>query len=444
MQRLTGRILVAGMSLPLVCGLAAPALASPGSDLTPVRISLGGRGRYIHHGSHGEVDVNLCSDDVAAGAAHCDAHIRTDLLGKDVQPLRNTPAAPGAPTNGALLGNQGAYDPAYLQSAYNAPSTTGGAGQTVAVIDAYDAPHIEADLAAYRSQFGLPACTTANGCFTKINETGGTTYPAGNTDWATETSLDVDMVSALCPQCHILLVEATSASFGDLGQAVNDGRRPGRQRREQQLRRLGVLRRGATRFGLLRPPGRRDRRELRRQRLRRELSRRVAVRGCSRRHQPCTRRPTPARATRQRPCGRAREAAAASTSRNPCGRPTRVAAAARSPTCRPSPIPNTGVWVYDSDAGGWEVFGGTSVAAPIVGAMYALAGNGPSNDTMDSLPYATPSASERRRVGKQRKLWWLVSLHRHRGLRRADRSGHAEHGRRVHSGWIGRDAGAGR
>src|ERR1700742_2844591 len=102
------------------------------------------------------------------------------------------------------------YFPADLQSAYKLPSSTAGAGQTVAIVDAYDDPSAEADLGVYRAQFGLPACTTANGCFRKVSQTGTTTYPKKDGGWAEEISLDVDMVSAICPKCHILLVEATS------------------------------------------------------------------------------------------------------------------------------------------------------------------------------------------------------------------------------------------
>jgi subtilase family serine protease len=89
-------------------------------------------------------------------------------------------------------------------------------------VDAYDDPNAESDLAVYRSHYGLHACTTANGCFRKVNQTGGTSYPAGDTGWSQEISLDLDMVSAICPNCHILLVEANSANFSDLGTAVNE------------------------------------------------------------------------------------------------------------------------------------------------------------------------------------------------------------------------------
>src|SRR5437588_9668348 len=96
------------------------------------------------------------------------------------------------------------YGPADLQSAYVLPSATAGSGQTVAIVDAFDDPTAEQDLAQYRSFYGLPPCTTANGRFRKVNQTGGTIYPAPSPDWALEISLDLDMVSAVCPNCHIL------------------------------------------------------------------------------------------------------------------------------------------------------------------------------------------------------------------------------------------------
>jgi subtilase family serine protease len=114
------------------------------------------------------------------------------------------------------------YGPADLQSAYKLPSSTAGSGQTVAIVDAYNDPTAEADLGVYRAQYGLPPCTTANGCFKKVNQNGGTSYPPTDAGWATEISLDLDMVSAICPKCHILLVEATSASYANLGKAVNE------------------------------------------------------------------------------------------------------------------------------------------------------------------------------------------------------------------------------
>ncbi|MEU9280482.1 S53 family peptidase [Streptomyces sp. NPDC048342] len=117
------------------------------------------------------------------------------------------------------------YGPSDLQSAYGLTSAaaSNGSGETVAIVDAYDDPNAESDLATYRSYYGLPDCTTGNGCFTKVSQTGSTTsLPAADSGWAGEESLDLDMVSATCPNCNILLVEAKSASDANLGTAVNE------------------------------------------------------------------------------------------------------------------------------------------------------------------------------------------------------------------------------
>ena len=113
------------------------------------------------------------------------------------------------------------YGPPSLQAAYDLPSAADGSVRTVAVVDAYDDPDAESDLAVYRAAWGLPPCGI--GCFQKISQTGGSTPPAaaGNSGWATEESLDLDMVSAICPNCHIVLAEASSSSVTNLGSAVN-------------------------------------------------------------------------------------------------------------------------------------------------------------------------------------------------------------------------------
>src|SRR5205823_3868325 len=85
----------------------------------------------------------------------------------------------------------------------------------------YDNPNVENDLNVYRQQFGLSACTTANGCFRRVNQRGGARQPRSNVGWGQEIDLDVQMVSAICPNCRILLVEADSASFADLSASVN-------------------------------------------------------------------------------------------------------------------------------------------------------------------------------------------------------------------------------
>jgi subtilase family serine protease len=134
------------------------------------------------------------------GAARCHSAVVTDSHGN--------PAASTSPTG---------LSPATIKSAYNYPtSTTAGSGKTVAIVDAYDDPTAESDLGVFSSQYGLPACTTANGCFTKVNQTGGTSYPRKNSGWALEISLDVQWAHAIAPGAHILLVEASSNSFANL------------------------------------------------------------------------------------------------------------------------------------------------------------------------------------------------------------------------------------
>jgi len=115
----------------------------------------------------------------------------------------------------------GPLTPSQIKSIYNFPtSNTAGAGQTIGIVDAFDQPNIEADLASFSNYFGLPACTTANGCFRKVNQTGGTTYPAGDVGWGQEISLDVEWAHAIAPGAKILLVLASSTSINDLMTAV--------------------------------------------------------------------------------------------------------------------------------------------------------------------------------------------------------------------------------
>jgi subtilase family serine protease len=120
-----------------------------------------------------------------------------------------------------------ALSPAQLQAAYGLTGANGG-GRTVAIVDAYGYPNLERDLTIYRNYYGMPSCTTANGCLTILNQTGGKTYPRADLGWDQEQALDVDAVSAACPTCHILVVEAKTSSFANLGTAVNTAaRQPG-------------------------------------------------------------------------------------------------------------------------------------------------------------------------------------------------------------------------
>jgi subtilase family serine protease len=147
----------------------------------------------------------VCSDAKKDSAASCDAKV---LVGPDGAVPQSTSPASSAKT------------PAQLQSAYKLTGLKSG-GKTVAIVDAYGYTNLERDLATYRSYYGLPACTVASGCLRIINQSGGTSLPRMDVGWAGEQALDVDAVSAVCPDCKIVVVQASSTSFADLGTAVN-------------------------------------------------------------------------------------------------------------------------------------------------------------------------------------------------------------------------------
>jgi subtilase family serine protease len=129
----------------------------------------------------------------SGGRFTCKSHVRTDEHGR-IKPFA-TPAGLG---------------PADLVSAYKLnPAITSTA--TIAIVDAFNYPNAESDLASYRSQFGLPPCTKANGCLQIVNQNGAAAPlparpPAGD-DWNLEAALDLDMASAACPTCKLVLVE---------------------------------------------------------------------------------------------------------------------------------------------------------------------------------------------------------------------------------------------
>ncbi|MGH2834675.1 MAG: S53 family peptidase [Solirubrobacteraceae bacterium] len=178
--------------------------------------AIGGSAAVADPGSAAEVEP-VCSQAPSAGEASCHAV-------KLLNPHANWHGVHGngkgpSSTNSTPSG----YFPADLQSAYGleSASATGGEGQTVAIVDAYNDPNAAADLNRYRSQFKLPPCEA--GCFRKVNQKGEEgSYPNSNTSWSEEISLDLDMVSAICSKCHILLVEASSASMANLGTAVSE------------------------------------------------------------------------------------------------------------------------------------------------------------------------------------------------------------------------------
>jgi hypothetical protein len=285
-------------------------------------------------------------------------------------------------TYAGIVRSPAGYGPAALQSAYNLTqaSAAAGQGETVAVVDAYHDPSAAANLAVYRSQYHLPPCTTAGGCFRQVNQNGKTSplpRPAGTTGWAQEESLDLDMVSAICPACHIIAVEANNAGTGNLGRAVNAAVSLGARFVSNSYSSPETASETAADTAYYDHPG-------------------VAVTAAAGDSGYGVVYPAaspyvtsvggtslaPARGTARgwsetvwslsgatgSGCS-AYEAKPGWQNDPGCSRRTDNDVAADAD-------PNTGVAVYDTYGGdrGWEVFGGTSVGSPIIAATYALAG----------------------------------------------------------------------
>ena len=160
--------------------------------------------------TEGVYHVAVCPQPTTRHTARCHARLITDAVGRPIE----VPAAVAAVTTPK------GYAPADLRDAYGVIGT-GAATTIIALVDAYGYPNAESDLAVYRAQFGLPACTTANGCFAKVNQSGVQgPYPKPYNGWERESALDLDMASAMCPNCKLILVEANSATDANLGAAV--------------------------------------------------------------------------------------------------------------------------------------------------------------------------------------------------------------------------------
>jgi subtilase family serine protease len=305
------------------------------------------------HQASARHSVRVCAT-APAGYAACQAKVVVDGTGK--------PLATSGPSG---------LNPADIRSAYNL--TTANSTATVAIIDAYDDPTAEADLGVYRSKFGLPACTTGNGCFRKVNQTGGSTPPRADAGWATEITLDLDMVSATCPGCHILLVEASSNSFANLGAAVNYAAGiPGvvaisnsyggsDSATSSAYNHPGIAVTASTGdagYGMESPAS---------------FNSVVAVGGTSLKKSSTPRGWTEsAWSGAGSGCGTINATTVQKANLTQCGKKANADVSAVAD-------PQTGVSIYDSTRyqgrAGWQVYGGTSASSPIIASVYAMSGN---------------------------------------------------------------------
>lgn len=313
------------------------------------------------------------------GLAACQAVVDLNVAG----PASATPAG---------------YGPADLAAAYQLPAGPAGTGPLVAVVDAYDASTVTADLATYRAQYGLPPC--GSGCFRKVNQSGGATLPPASASWGQETSLDVEMVSAACPNCRILLVEARSASMTDLGTALNTAVR------------LGAVA-VSNSYGA---PASADDKRYDSQFYNHPgvaITASTGDSGYGVNYPAASAYVTAVGGTSLVPDSSSRgwsEQAWGSTTAGPgggsgCSAYDVKPSWQRDSGCRTRNVsdvaavadPATGVAVYDSTpssgVAGWLVFGGTSVSAPLIAGMYGLAGQSASGHGYPAAdPYRSPTA----------------------------------------------------
>ncbi len=164
--------------------------------------------------------LGLAAGPGSSAAAGTQAHSAAGICPVTAEPGHGECAAalPAAAVSGTAIPG---YTPAQLRGAYGLASVaaSGGAGATVAIVTAYAYPDAASDLAVYRAHFRLPACP-AGSCLRVLNENGRATHlPAANSSWSHSDAVALDAISALCPKCKLLLIEATSNSYADLGTA---------------------------------------------------------------------------------------------------------------------------------------------------------------------------------------------------------------------------------
>ena len=211
MQRTMAGVLTTSALFLAGCGGAGTFAPHPANRTAPASV-----GRHYNSVAEGVASGALkpvCGP-VAAGRARCTVYIVQD----------DTAGARSVQSNASLPAGLG---PADLQAAYRltAAAHKNGDDVTIAIVDAFDSPQAEQDLAVYRKRFGLRPCTTANHCFRKVNQKGAATPlpPPEPQDfgWPLETALDLEMVSANCPKCNILLVETDDDFMNNLAQGVD-------------------------------------------------------------------------------------------------------------------------------------------------------------------------------------------------------------------------------
>lgn len=351
------------------------ALASAGcAGITPIMQTNGGSLANAN-ASAGAASVRnqivAACPDLTFGQARC---LAWGLRDPQIAPLART-------ANGT---NVHGYGPSELQAAYGLTERAkDGSGGTVAIVDAYGYPTLAHDLAVYRKTFGLPKCDESSGCLRVVNQDGQPSPlpsppPRQAVGWLGEQAIDLAMVSANCPNCHIVMVEAATnlytaelsaarlhpdAISNSWGGPEYKGERRGQFRIFYHPDIAVVASSGDSGYGVFFPAA---------------ASVVTAVGG-----------------TTLKPAGNARgyEETAWAGAGSGCSAyvappPWQVLIEQRRHGCRNRIVadvsydadPSTGVAAYESyendeERPGWQVWGGTSVGSPAIAAIYALSQN---------------------------------------------------------------------
>jgi subtilase family serine protease len=320
----------------------------------------------------------VCTASKKAGLASCSAHVLTDSKGNPV--VSNSPTA---------------FGPADLRGAYNLSGRSGGR-QIVAIVDAYDDPTLKNDLDVYSKQFGLPILPICPGainksaapCFAKVSQRGTSALPKANGGWSEEIALDVETIHGLCQDCSILLVEATSPNMKNLSAGVDAAVKlganvvsnsygapefSGETAFDSHFKHPGVafvVSSGDSGYGVQYPAA----------------SPYVTAVGGTSLYLTAggNEKDENAWAGTGSGCSQFETKPSWQTDSQCSGRTVADVSAVADPA--------TGMAIYTTTSNkgqkGWFTVGGTSLAAPVIAAVYALSGSLPNNRTENSLPYS--------------------------------------------------------
>jgi hypothetical protein len=378
-----------GIVLTLSLGLAQVVSAAPDNFAGPDNHAEDSYGQDNNWQDNGQWNLQghreVCDHGNPSNTARCNAHVVVDKSGKPLSGL--------APSG---------FGPTQFLSAYSL-SGTAPTKQIIAIVDAYGDTGALSDLNTYSTKFGIPTLNACSGsvsssatpCFSKIDQTGGTNYPAVNSGWALETSLDIEVAHAVCQNCSILLVEANSSGFADLMQAEDTAVAQGATEISNSYGTAGEFSGENTYDSHFNHPGI-------------AITASAGDNGYGVEYPAASPYVTSVGGTsltlnsnntynKEVVWSGTGSGCSSQEGTKPSGQPTIAGCTKRTVAdVSADADPNTGAAIYDSTpysgVSGWLKVGGTSLSSPLIAAVYALAGGVPAGVQGNTLPYLHASA----------------------------------------------------